>query len=144
MLDSSTGSLRSLAAARSDRSSESICSFETAEEPSKGGESGLAKHSDLWFTDGSVVLRAEDTTYRVHISQLSRHSIILYSFATYSLYHKVVQLARRMTTTTSTYSMDAHLCIYTTRPRTRATCLQPYTMARMSYHNNAKIARHEY
>lgn len=32
------------------------------------------RHYDLWFSDGSVVLRAERTLYRVHMSQLSRHS----------------------------------------------------------------------
>ena len=31
-------------------------------------------HADLWFLDGSVILRAENTLFRVHISQLSRHS----------------------------------------------------------------------
>ena len=35
----------------------------------------LERHSDLWFEDGSVVCRAETTLFRVHISQLSRHSI---------------------------------------------------------------------
>lgn len=35
---------------------------------------GLTRHPDLWFKDGSVVLRAENTLFRVHISQLSRHS----------------------------------------------------------------------
>lgn len=35
----------------------------------------VKKHSDLWFSDGSVVLRAEDTVFRVHISQLSRRSL---------------------------------------------------------------------
>jgi hypothetical protein len=34
----------------------------------------LETHSDLWFEDGSVVLRAENTLFKVHISQLSRHS----------------------------------------------------------------------
>lgn len=69
-----------MAAARSGRSTESICTFETAEEPSESDSdsqspSGLVKHSDLWFTDGSVILRAENIIYRVHISQLSRHSM---------------------------------------------------------------------
>lgn len=43
-----------------------------AEEAGEGDE--LKTHSDLWFKDGSVVLRAENTLFRVHISQLSRHS----------------------------------------------------------------------
>jgi hypothetical protein len=35
----------------------------------------VKKHPDLWFSDGSVVLRAEDTVFRVHMSQLSRRSL---------------------------------------------------------------------
>ncbi|KAI3619860.1 hypothetical protein WG66_002770 [Moniliophthora roreri] len=40
-------------------------------------ESGvqLQRHSDLWFDDGSIVCRAENTLFRVHMSQLSRHSL---------------------------------------------------------------------
>ena len=34
----------------------------------------FSRHKDLWFSDGSVVLRAEQTLFRVHMSQLSRHS----------------------------------------------------------------------
>lgn len=33
------------------------------------------KHSDLWFLDGSVILKAQSTLFRVHMSQLSRHSL---------------------------------------------------------------------
>lgn len=33
------------------------------------------RHADLWFSDGSVILQAEDTLFCVHISQLSRHSV---------------------------------------------------------------------
>lgn len=33
------------------------------------------QHTDLWFADGSVVLTAERTMFRVHISVLSRHSL---------------------------------------------------------------------
>lgn len=33
------------------------------------------RHSSLWFIDGSVVLKAENTLFRVHISQLSRRSL---------------------------------------------------------------------
>ncbi|KZT64585.1 hypothetical protein DAEQUDRAFT_732434 [Daedalea quercina L-15889] len=36
----------------------------------------LVRHPDLWFADGSIVLRAEDTLFRVHVSQLSRHSAV--------------------------------------------------------------------
>lgn len=40
-------------------------------------ETGLEvqRHSDLWFDDGSVICRAENMLFRVHISQLARHSI---------------------------------------------------------------------
>ncbi|KDQ50402.1 hypothetical protein JAAARDRAFT_199963 [Jaapia argillacea MUCL 33604] len=34
----------------------------------------LRRHPDLWFTDGSIILHAEDSIFRVHMSQLSRHS----------------------------------------------------------------------
>jgi hypothetical protein len=34
----------------------------------------LTRHPDLWFSDGSVVLQAETTIFRVHKSQLSRRS----------------------------------------------------------------------
>ena len=37
---------------------------------------GLIKHADLWFCDGSVILQAEYTLFRVHKSQLSRRSIV--------------------------------------------------------------------
>ncbi|KAJ3554525.1 hypothetical protein NM688_g3063 [Phlebia brevispora] len=33
-------------------------------------------HHDLWFSDGSIVLQAERTLFRVHISWLSRHSMV--------------------------------------------------------------------
>ncbi|KAL4244120.1 hypothetical protein ABKN59_009448 [Abortiporus biennis] len=38
-------------------------------------EGELTRHPTLWFHDGSVVLRAQQTLFKVHISQLSRHSI---------------------------------------------------------------------
>jgi hypothetical protein len=38
--------------------------------------SNLGQHADLWFKDGSVVLRAENVLFKVHISQLSRHSTL--------------------------------------------------------------------
>ncbi|OBZ65239.1 hypothetical protein A0H81_14734 [Grifola frondosa] len=34
----------------------------------------LQRYNDLWFTDGSIILRAENTLFRVHMSQLSRRS----------------------------------------------------------------------
>lgn len=34
------------------------------------------KHADLWFCDGSVVLQADSTLFRVHKSQLSRRSVV--------------------------------------------------------------------
>jgi len=36
----------------------------------------LVKHVDLWFSDGSVVLQAESTLFRVHKSQLARRSVV--------------------------------------------------------------------
>jgi hypothetical protein len=36
----------------------------------------LTQHADLWFCDGSVILQAEFTLFRVHKSQLSRRSIV--------------------------------------------------------------------
>ncbi|KIL69458.1 hypothetical protein M378DRAFT_48926, partial [Amanita muscaria Koide BX008] len=35
----------------------------------------LARHKDLWFDDGSIICRAQDTLFRVHISQLARRSV---------------------------------------------------------------------
>lgn len=40
------------------------------------GPPSLSQHADLWFCDGSVILQAEFTLFRVHKSQLSRRSII--------------------------------------------------------------------
>lgn len=34
----------------------------------------VMRQPDLWFSDGSIVLRAENRMFRVHVSQLSRHS----------------------------------------------------------------------
>lgn len=33
-------------------------------------------HHDLWFSDGSIVLQADTTLFRVHISWLCRHSLV--------------------------------------------------------------------
>ncbi|TCD62385.1 hypothetical protein EIP91_006967 [Steccherinum ochraceum] len=33
------------------------------------------RHPDLWFSDGSVILKAEDGLFKVHMSILSRHSV---------------------------------------------------------------------
>ncbi|KZP19268.1 hypothetical protein FIBSPDRAFT_862906 [Athelia psychrophila] len=38
---------------------------------------GLARHPDLWFDDGSVVLIAEAMSFRVHRSILCKHSSVL-------------------------------------------------------------------
>lgn len=40
-------------------------------------ETGLEvqRHPDLWFDDGSIICRAENMLFRVHMSQLARHSI---------------------------------------------------------------------
>ncbi|KAH9941475.1 hypothetical protein B0H21DRAFT_780133 [Amylocystis lapponica] len=36
----------------------------------------VLRSADLWFSDGSVILRAEHTLFRVHMSQLARKSIL--------------------------------------------------------------------
>ena len=36
----------------------------------------VQKHPDLWFEDGSVICRAENTLFCVHMSQLARHSLV--------------------------------------------------------------------
>ncbi|KAF7294471.1 BTB domain-containing protein [Mycena kentingensis (nom. inval.)] len=36
----------------------------------------LNKHDDLWFADGSIIMQAESTLFRVHKSYLSRHSVL--------------------------------------------------------------------
>ncbi|KAF9525170.1 hypothetical protein CPB83DRAFT_564525 [Crepidotus variabilis] len=36
------------------------------------------RHPDLWFSDGSVILRAGNTTFCVHMSQLARHSLVFH------------------------------------------------------------------
>lgn len=33
------------------------------------------RHPELWFSDGSVILKAEDGLFKVHMSILSRHSV---------------------------------------------------------------------
>ncbi|KAJ6581437.1 hypothetical protein B0H19DRAFT_1115175 [Mycena capillaripes] len=43
-------------------------------DPETGQE--LHRHTDLWFKDGSVICQAENTLFRVHVSQLSRHSAL--------------------------------------------------------------------
>jgi len=35
----------------------------------------VQRHPDLWFDDGSVICRAENMLFRVHMSQLARHSL---------------------------------------------------------------------
>ncbi len=35
----------------------------------------LVKHPEFWFTDGSLILRAHSTLFRVHVSQLCRKSV---------------------------------------------------------------------
>ncbi|KAJ6493598.1 hypothetical protein C8R47DRAFT_1043984 [Mycena vitilis] len=43
-------------------------------DPETGDE--LHRHADLWFKDGSVILQASRALFRVHVSQLSRHSAL--------------------------------------------------------------------
>lgn len=38
----------------------------------------VQKHSDLWFSDGSVICRAENMLFCVHMSQLARHSLVFH------------------------------------------------------------------
>ncbi len=38
----------------------------------------VQRHSDLWFEDGSVICRAENVLFCVHISQLARHSLVFH------------------------------------------------------------------
>ena len=38
-------------------------------------DESVLRHPDLWFSDGSVVLKAESTIFKVHISQLARRSL---------------------------------------------------------------------
>jgi len=38
-------------------------------------DESILQHPDLWFSDGSVVLKAESTLFRVHKSQLARRSL---------------------------------------------------------------------
>jgi len=35
----------------------------------------LVRHSDFWFDDGSVICQAESVLFKVHMSQLARHSV---------------------------------------------------------------------
>lgn len=43
--------------------------------PEADEDGGTSRHPDLWFSDGSVVLKAESVLFRVHISQLARRSL---------------------------------------------------------------------
>ncbi|KAF8909380.1 hypothetical protein CPB84DRAFT_1765993 [Gymnopilus junonius] len=38
----------------------------------------VKRHTDLWFDDGSVICRAENTLFCVHMSQLARHSLVFH------------------------------------------------------------------
>lgn len=64
---------RRLIATRSASSPVITSSFhETARQPTQSPS--LTRHHDLWFIDGSVVLQTGNAIFRVHKSQLSRHS----------------------------------------------------------------------
>lgn len=53
----------------------------------------LTRHSDLWFEDGSIVCRAENVLFRVHMSQLSRHSVCFRDmFALSSSSHTAIEV----------------------------------------------------
>ncbi|KAJ7588133.1 hypothetical protein C8J56DRAFT_1164754 [Mycena floridula] len=60
-------------------------------DPATGLE--VQRHADLWFPDGSVVCRAENVLFRVHMSQLARHSVCFRDmFALASSSHTVTGL----------------------------------------------------
>ena len=42
----------------------------------KRARTGVARHPDLWYDDGSIVLKAETTLFRVHRTTLSAHSTV--------------------------------------------------------------------
>ena len=44
--------------------------------PTDDEEPKDVRHKGLWFQDGSIILRAERTLFRVHMSQLSRQSLL--------------------------------------------------------------------
>ncbi|KAJ6519041.1 hypothetical protein C8R45DRAFT_809050 [Mycena sanguinolenta] len=44
--------------------------------PAKRKRTALKKHSEFWLSDGSVVLQAGNTLFRVHWSVLARHSSV--------------------------------------------------------------------
>ncbi|KAH9019982.1 hypothetical protein EDB85DRAFT_2153370 [Lactarius pseudohatsudake] len=60
----------------------------------------LIKHVDLWFSDGSVVLQAESTLFRVHKSQLARRSVVFSDM--FTLPQPVV------TTSHATFAEESH------------------------------------
>lgn len=60
----------------------------------------LIKHVDLWFSDGSVVLQAESTLFRVHQSQLARRSVVFSDM--FTLPQPVV------TTSHATFAEESH------------------------------------
>ena len=35
---------------------------------------GLNRHTEFWYSDGSIILAVEDTAFRVHQSILAKHS----------------------------------------------------------------------
>lgn len=78
-------------------------------DPTSGGHSmkdiaipqePLVKHTDLWFSDGSVVLQAGSTLFRVHKSQLARRSVVFSDM--FTLPQPV------MTTSHATFSDDSY------------------------------------
>jgi hypothetical protein len=65
------GSITSLP---SDHDAElAVTQAETMDEPPT---LGLLRSDDLWFNDGNIVLRAENTVYRVHIGMLAGNSSV--------------------------------------------------------------------
>jgi len=55
--------------------SETKSGAQAVSSPERSSSVELQRHGDLWFKDGSVVLRAENMLFLVHMSQLARHSV---------------------------------------------------------------------
>ncbi|KAH9856090.1 hypothetical protein C2E23DRAFT_810040 [Lenzites betulinus] len=53
---------------------ESLAVADPGETSLSGIASGVKRHSDYWFDDGSIVVIAQDTGYKIHKSVLARHS----------------------------------------------------------------------
>ncbi|KAJ6607518.1 hypothetical protein B0H10DRAFT_1817981 [Mycena sp. CBHHK59/15] len=77
-------------------------------DPETGQE--LHQHPDLWFPDGSVICQAERTLFRVHISQLSRHSALFRDIFTLPQPSRPVSLSSFDTLEDSRVMLDCENC----------------------------------